>query len=159
MPWHVTFLRILRARWSFHGHNRRFIDASGLLLNHLMASAFYFLITYRVCKKRMYCNRMSEKKKFFPFDECSCFVWLRRQKKQKKFPSVCLSFHVDTETFEGISGSKQNLLGVFYVWNVGLELKSEVISWSWFWPWFWTEFWFSQKLCGATPNLVDIFSI
>ena len=25
---------------------------------------FYFLITYGVCKKRKYCNRMSEKKKF-----------------------------------------------------------------------------------------------
>ena len=24
---------------------------------------FYFLITYGVCKKRKYCNRMSEKKK------------------------------------------------------------------------------------------------
>ena len=36
--------------------------------------AFYFLITYGVCKKRKYCNRMSEKKKFSPFDKCSCFV-------------------------------------------------------------------------------------
>ena len=30
----------------------------------------YFLITYGVCKKRKYCNRMSEKKKFSPFDKC-----------------------------------------------------------------------------------------
>ena len=30
------------------------------------------------------------KKKFSPFDECSCFVCLRRQNKRKKFPSVCL---------------------------------------------------------------------
>ena len=120
---------------------------------------FDFLITYGVCKKRKYCNRMSERKKFSPFDECSCFVCLRRQNKQRKF-FVCMSvctwtFHVDTITFEGVSRSKQNLLGVFYVWNVGLVLKSEVKSWSWSW----TEFWFSQKLCGATPNLVDIFSI
>ena len=100
---------------------------------------------------------------------------LRRQNKQtKKFPSVCLSvclsvwmyvrtwtFHVDTITFEGVSGSKQNLVGVFHVWNVGLVLKFKVISWSWSWSWswFWTEFWFSQKLCGATPNFLDIFSI
>ena len=79
---------------------------------------------------------------------------------------VCLSgwlaahtwtFHVDTITFEGVSESKQNLLGVFYVWNVGLVLKSKVILWSWSWSW--TEFWFTQKLCGATPNLVDIFKI
>ena len=123
-------------------------------------------------------------KKISPFDEGSCFVYLRRRNKQKKFRSawmsvclhaclsacmsVCLSgcltvrtwtFHVDTITFERVSGSKQNLVGVFYVWNVGLVLKSKVISWSWSWSWFWTEFWFSQKLCGATPNWVDIFSI
>ena len=132
---------------------------------------FYFLITYGVCKKRKYCNRMSGKKKLSPFDKCSWFVCLRRQNKPKK-TSVCLrvclsvwmyvrtwTFHVDTITLEGESGSKQNSVGVFYVWNVGLVLKSKVISWSWSWSWFWTEFWYSQKLCGATPNLVDIFSI
>ena len=94
------------------------------------------------------------KKKFSPFDECSCFVCLRRQNKQKKI-SICLSgclavrtwnFHVDTITFEGVSGSKQNLVGVFYVWNVGLVLKSKVISWSWFW----TEFWFFYVKLFAT---------
>ena len=52
---------------------------------------FYFLITYGIYKKRKCCNRMSEEKKFFPFDECSFFVCLRRQNKQKKFTSVCLS--------------------------------------------------------------------
>ena len=41
-------------------------------------ASFYFLITYRVCKKRKYYNRMSEKKKFSPFDECSCFVYVRK---------------------------------------------------------------------------------
>ena len=130
-----------------------------------LSGTLYFLITYGVCKKRKYCNRMSErKKKFSLFDKCSCFVCLRRQNKQKKFPSVCLSvrtwtFHVDTITFEGVSGCKQNLSGVFYVWNVGLVLKSKVKSWSQSKSWSWTEFWFSKKLCGATPNLVDIFSI
>ena len=74
---------------------------------------------------------MSEKK-FSPFDECSCFVCLRRQNKQKKFRlyvcmSVCLAvrtwtFHVDTITFEEVNGSKQNLVAVFYVRNVGLVL-------------------------------------
>ena len=96
------------------------------------------------------------------------FYVLEDNTRKKKFPSVCLSvwmyvrtwtFHVHTITFEGVSGSKQKLVGVFHVWNVGLVLKSKVISWSWSWSWFWTEFWFSQKLCGATPNLVDIFSI
>ena len=76
----------------------------------------------------------------------------KRAKKNFRL-SVCLdvwmyvrawTFHVDTITFEGVSGSKQNWVGVLYVWNVGLVLKSKVISWSW--SWFWTEFWFSQKL-------------
>ena len=49
--------------------------------------------------------------------------------------SVCLSvwpyvrtwtFAVDTITFEGVSGSKQNLVGVSYVWNVGL-----IYLWNW----------------------------
>ena len=50
--------------------------------------------------------------------------------------SVCVSvctwdFSVDTIIFERVSGSKQNLVGVFYVWNIGLVLKSKVKSWSW----------------------------
>ena len=55
---------------------------------------------------------------------------------------VCLSVHlsvwlyvrtwilaVDSITFEGVSGSNQNLVDVFYVWNVGLVLKSKVKLW------------------------------
>ena len=89
----------------------------------MICNCFYFLITYGVCKKKKYCNRMSEKKNS-PFDECSCFVCLRRQNKQEKFPSACLSvclavrtwtFDVDTITFEGVSEFKQNLVGVSYV--------------------------------------------
>ena len=45
----------------------------------ILPCRFYFLITYGVFKKRKYCNRMSEKKKFSPFDECSCFVYVKRQ--------------------------------------------------------------------------------
>ena len=128
-------------------------------------SLFYFLITYGVCKKRNHCNHMIEKKYFSPFDECSCFVCLRIQNKQKKFRlSVCLAVRtwtcaVDTITFEGVSGSKQNLASVFYVWNVALVLKSKVKSWSWSWSWSWTGFWFWQKLCETTPNFVTCFSI
>ena len=135
---------------------------------------FYFLITYGVCKKTKYCNRISEKNKnsLLLTNVHNLYVLEDKTSQKKKFPSVYLSvcrsvwmyartwtFHVDTITFEGVSGSKKNLMGVFYVWNIGLVLKSKVISWSWSWSWFWTEFWFSQKLCGATPNFVDIFSI
>ena len=96
------------------------------------------------------------------------FYVLEDKTSQQKFPSVCLdvwmyvrtwTFHVDTITFEGVSGSKQNLVGVFYVWNVGLVLKSKVIPWSRSWPWSCIEFWFSQKLCKTTPNFLNIFSI
>ena len=57
---------------------------------------FYFLITYGVCKKRKYCNRMSEQKKILSLDKCLCFVCLRKLNKQKKKippvrPSVRLS--------------------------------------------------------------------
>ena len=76
--------------------------------------------------------------------------------------SVCLSgytwtFAVDTITFKGVSGSKQNLVGLFYVWNVGRVLKSKVKSWSWSWSWSWTGFWFWQKVCRTTPKSVGIF--
>ena len=76
--------------------------------------------------------------------------------------SVCTyvrtwTFHVDTITFEGVSGSKPNLVGVFYVWNVGLVLKSKVKSWSWSWSSSWKGFWFLKKLYGTIPNLVGIF--
>ena len=88
----------------------------------------YFLITYGVCKKRKYCNRMSEKKNSLLLTNAHDFYVLEDKKSKKKFPSVrmsvCLSvwmyvrtwtFHVDTITFEGVSGSKQNLVGVFHV--------------------------------------------
>ena len=52
---------------------------------------------------------------------------------------------MDTITLEGLSGSKQNLVGVFYVSNVGLVLKYKVKSWSWSW----TGFWFSLKLSNC----------
>ena len=85
---------------------------------------FYFLITYGVCKKRKYCNRMSEKKNSLLLTNVHHLYVLEDKTSEKKFPSVCLSvwmyvrtwtFHVDTITFEGVSGSKQNLVGVFYV--------------------------------------------
>ena len=127
----------------------------------------YVLITYGVCKKRKYCNRMSEKKNSFLLtnvyvlyvleDKTSKIVHYATSAKKTFFRTsivrnfisrgvkmrisareacvkrlyVCLSvcrwtFAVDTITFEGISRSKENLVGVFYVWNVGLVLKSVV---------------------------------
>ena len=60
---------------------------------------------------------MSEKK-FCPMNVHVLYVLEDKTSKQK-IPSVCLSgctwtFDVDTITFEGVSGSKQNLVGVLY---------------------------------------------
>ena len=144
-----------------------FFCALGPLFCALVREEAIFAVCKRCANEGFAC--MCKEKKFSPFDECSCFVCLRSQNKQQKISvglPVCLSgclavrtwtFHVDTITFEGVSGCKKNLVGVFYVWNVRLVLKSKVISWSRSWSW--TDFRFSQKLCGATPNLVDIGSI
>ena len=153
-------------------HRVRFIS-----VNREASRSIDFFIIFTFSSHTEYVKRESivivcvkKKTKFSPFDKC-LFLCLRRQNKPKKNSvclSVCLSgctyvrtwtFHVDTITFEGVSGSKQNMVGDFHVWNVGLVLKSKIISWSWSWSWFWTEFWFSQKLCGATPNFLDIFSV
>ena len=37
------------------------------ICDNLLKRHFYFLITYGVCEKRKYCNRMSEKKKILSF--------------------------------------------------------------------------------------------
>ena len=68
---------------------------------------------------------MSEKKNSLLLTNVYDFYVLEDKTSQKKFrPSVRLSvwmyvrtwtFHVDTITFDGVSGSKQNLVGVFYV--------------------------------------------
>ena len=62
---------------------------------------------------------------------------LEDKTSQKKCPSVCLSvrmyvrtwtLHVDTITFEGVSGSKQNLVGVYWcVCRSGIEIQSNII--------------------------------
>ena len=79
---------------------------------------------------------MSEKK-ISSFDQCSCFVCLRRHNKQKKCPSVCRSvcmyvrtwtFHVDTITFEGVSWFKQNFVGVFCMkCRSGIEIQNKIL--------------------------------
>ena len=69
-----------------------------------------------------------------PISMILVFNVLEDKTSKKKIPSVCLAvrtyvdFAVDTITFEGVSGSKQNYVGVFYVWNVGLVLKYKVKS-------------------------------
>ena len=95
---------------------------------HLIDFHFYFHITHGVCKKRKYCNRMSEKKNYLLLMNVHVLYVLEDKTSKKNFRlpvyvyvclSVCLfvrtwTFHVDTITFEGVSGYKQNLVGVFY---------------------------------------------
>ena len=55
-------------------------------------NASYFLVTYGVCKKRKYCNRMSEiKKNSLLLTNVHDFYILQDKTSQIKFPSVCLS--------------------------------------------------------------------
>ena len=70
---------------------------------------------------------MSEKKNSLLLTNVHVLYVLEDKTSKKKISvclSVCLSsslavrpwiFHVDTITFEGVSGSKQNLVGIFYV--------------------------------------------
>ena len=67
---------------------------------------------------------MSEKKCLLLTNVHDLYVLEDKTSKKNVRPSVCLyvclyvrtwTFHVDTITFEGVSESKQNLVGVFYV--------------------------------------------
>ena len=84
---------------------------------------------------------MSEKKKFSPSDKCLWFLCLRRQNKPKNI-SVCRSgcldiwmyvrtctFHVDTITFEGVSGSKKKFGGCLpcMKYRSGIEIQSNIM--------------------------------
>ena len=128
---------------------------------------FYFLITYRVCKRKKYCNRKIRQNS--PFDECLCFVRLRTQNEQTNI-SVCLCLPVGlyvclsvrpvrmhNKFWRKCCVSKRNSVGVFYLGNAVLVLKTKVKSW--FWSWFSSGFWFWRKRCVTTPNLVSIFNI
>ena len=54
-------------------------------------SYFYFLITYGVCKKRKYCDRMSENaKNYLLLTNVHGLYVLEDETSKKKFPSVCL---------------------------------------------------------------------
>ena len=69
---------------------------------------------------RKYCNRMSKNKNSLLLTNVHVLYVLEDKTSKQKFPSVCLAvstwtFDVDTITFEGVSGSKQYLVGVFYV--------------------------------------------
>ena len=59
---------------------------------YFLSQNFFTFSSHTEYVKREYCNRMSEKKKFSPFDKCLWFLSLRRQNKQKKNfrLSVCL---------------------------------------------------------------------
>ena len=53
---------------------------------------FYFLITYGVCKKRKYCNRISEKEKnSLLLMNVHVFCVIEHKTSKKKFRCVCLS--------------------------------------------------------------------
>ena len=154
-------------------------------------NAFYFLMTYGVCKKRKYCNRMSEKKNslllmnfhvlyvledktiisLFTYSICDEKVTSNKKFRLSARPSVCLAvclsgclsvclyvdFYCRHNNFRRSYRIETKFGGCLLCIKCGSGIKIQSKSWSWSRSW--REFWFSQKLCGATPNLVDIFSI
>ena len=82
-------------------------------INVSRSHIFYFLITYGVCKKRKYCNRMSEKKKnSLLLTNVYDFYVLEDKTSQKKFPyvclSVCLAGCLDVRTYVAFSCGHNN---------------------------------------------------
>ena len=69
-----------------------------MLISTISLIHFYFLITYGVCKKRKYCNRMSEKKTLLLTNVHDLYV-LEHKTSKKKFPSVCLSVWLYVRTW------------------------------------------------------------
>ena len=94
---------------------------------------FYYLITYGVCKKRKYCNRMIEKKNLLLMNVHVFYILeLKTSAKRSVCLDVCVfvclsvclhvcllsrlqNFSGCTITFERVNASKKNLVGVFYV--------------------------------------------
>ena len=71
-----------------------------LSLKGFASLVFYFLITYGVCKKRQYCNRMSEKKNSLLLTNVHDLYVSEEKTSQKNFRlSVCLSGCLDVRTY------------------------------------------------------------
>ena len=69
---------------------------------------FYFLITYGICKKRKYCNHMSEKQNSLLLTNIHDLYVLEDKESKKKFPSVCLSGCLDVRTYVDFSWEHNN---------------------------------------------------
>ena len=88
---------------------------------------------------------------------------LEDKTNQKQFPSVCLSGCLDVRTYVDFSCGHNNFRRSYRIQKKfggcrlcmkcrsGIEIQSNIMIL--------TLTLISQKLCGATPNLVDIFSI
>ena len=118
----------------------------------IFSNMFFFIFTFsshtEYVKKESIVIAWVKKNSFFLMNVHVLYVLEQKTKEMSICVSVCLSgclavrtwiLAVDTITFQGVSGSKQNFVGDFYVWNVGLVLKSRVKSWSWSWSssWIW----------------------
>ena len=111
-------------------------------------NANYFSTIFTFSPHTQYVKRESiviawaKKKKFLLLTNVYDFYVLEDKTSLKKFPPVCLSgcldvwmyvrtwtFHVDTITFEGVSGSKQNLVDIFSIWRITFsnEFHSEIL--------------------------------
>ena len=92
------------------------LKCTNTLIQCSKTNDFYFLITYGVCKKRKYCNRMSEKKNSLLLTNVHDLYVLEDKTSQKKFPfvcmdvcmSVCLSVCLDLRTYVDFSCGHNN---------------------------------------------------
>ena len=80
----------------------------------------HFLITYGICKKRSIVVAWLEKKNLLLMNVYVLYVLDSKQAKEIFRLSVCTKGRLQnlsecTITFEGVSASKQNFMGVFYV--------------------------------------------
>ena len=70
---------------------------------------FCFLITYGICKKRKYCNRMSEKKNSLLLTNVHVLYVLEdKTSKKNSHLSVCLSGCLDVRTYVNFSCGHNN---------------------------------------------------
>ena len=115
---------------------------------------FYFLITYEVCKKRKYCNRMSEQKNSLLLINVHVLYVL--EDKTSKKNSVCLYVRTYVDFSCGHNNFRRNQRiqtkfgGCLLCLKCrsGIEIQSNIMILI-----------LILILCGATTNLVDIFTI
>ena len=83
---------------------RRILAFRIVVLKSVGTLNYYFLITYGVCKKRKYCNRMSKKKNSLLLTNVHDLYVLEDKTSKKKCPPVRLSVRMSVRPYVCLSG-------------------------------------------------------